>query len=50
VFTCPHPVWQEAWLCETTAGRVVYTGKGAGTIVVERAGFLVDDRLPGPAA
>lgn len=49
VFAQPRPVWQEAWLCETTAARVVYTGKGAGAIGFESTGFLVGGRVPEPA-
>jgi hypothetical protein len=48
-FSCPTPVWQESWICETGAETVSFYSKGHGTRLYRKELFLVAGELPVPA-
>lgn len=48
VFTETKPAWQQTWLCETRADRVICTSIGMDTRTHDLDAFLVDDVLPHP--
>ena len=48
-FSCPGPLWQEPWLCETTSESVTFYNKAYGTQHYLLEVFLVEGRLPSPA-
>lgn len=49
-FTAPKPAWQQTWLCETRAERVICTSIEVATKVHELSEFLVDEVLPHPGS
>ena len=48
-FSCPRPLWQEHWLCETGIGGVSFYNKTHGTERYPIDVFLVEGHLPSPS-
>ena len=48
-FSCPRPLWQEPWLCETVIGGVSFYNKTHGTERYPIDVFLVEGHLPSPS-
>jgi hypothetical protein len=49
-FASHGPEWQQAWICETRAEQVSFFNMESGSTGYELDRFLVDGRLPVPAA
>ena len=48
-FSCPQPLWQEPWLCETANEGVSFYNKAYGTRRYPTEVFLIEGQLPSPA-
>jgi hypothetical protein len=49
-FTSKGPEWQQSWICETQAEKVAFYNRLSGPVSFGLDQFLVNGRLPTPAA